>query len=65
MYVCICQAVTESDIHQAAQNGVKTLKDLRAKLGVTMECGRCAACSMQCLRNAHEKSTNSLLLSMG
>lgn len=65
MYVCVCQAVTERDIHQAAQSGVKTLKDLRAQLGVTTECGRCAACSMQCLRNAHEKNTNSLLLSIG
>ena len=63
MYICICQAVTERDIYQAAKNGVKTLKDLRAKLGVTMECGRCAQCSKQCLRKAHEENSQSLILS--
>lgn len=53
MYVCVCQAVTERQIHQAAQEGAKTLKDLRHQLGVTTECGRCANCARQCLRNAH------------
>lgn len=53
MYVCVCQAVTERQIHQAAQQGAKTLKDLRRELGVSAECGRCATCAKQCLRDAH------------
>jgi len=35
MYVCICQAVTDSQIRHAAQAGATTLKDLRRDLGVT------------------------------
>ena len=52
MYVCVCKAVTESRIHQAARDGARTLKDLRRELGVTSECGRCAGCARNCLREA-------------
>ena len=54
MYVCVCQAVTDSEIHQAARNGAKTLKDLRRDLRVSVECGRCASCARQCLKAANE-----------
>lgn len=53
MYVCVCKAVTESHIHQAAREGARTLKDLRRELGVSSECGRCAGCARSCLREAH------------
>ena len=53
MYVCVCKAVTENHIHQAAREGARTLKDLRRELGVTSECGRCAGCARNCLREAH------------
>ncbi len=52
MYVCVCQGVTERQIHQAARDGARTLKDLRHDLGVTSECGRCASCARDCLRDA-------------
>jgi bacterioferritin-associated ferredoxin len=60
MYVCICQAVTDREIHQAARNGAKTLKDLRRDLGVGVDCGRCASCARQCLKSAREDSQESL-----
>ncbi len=53
MYVCVCKAVTDRQIHEAAQRGVRTLKDLRRDLGVTMDCGLCASYAHDCLRNAH------------
>lgn len=53
MYVCVCQAITERQIHEAARDGARTLKDLRRDLGVTVECGRCATCATDCLRQAH------------
>ncbi|MCX7627336.1 MAG: (2Fe-2S)-binding protein [Methylophilaceae bacterium] len=53
MYVCICQAVTERQIHEAAWRCAKTIKDLRRDLDVTADCGRCAGCAKQCLREAH------------
>ena len=53
MYVCVCQAVTERQIHDAAREGARTLKDLRRELGVTTDCGRCASCARDCLRQVH------------
>ena len=41
MYVCICNAVTESQIREAADAGVTNLWDLQAKLGVATNCGSC------------------------
>ncbi len=62
MYVCVCMAVTERQVHQAASNGATTLKDLRRELGVTTECGRCAGCAKKCLREAHQSSSESAML---
>ncbi len=53
MYVCVCQAVTDRQIREAAQGGARTLKDLRRDLGVTRDCGRCASCARDCLQEAH------------
>ncbi len=53
MYVCVCQAVTDRQIREAAESGARTLKDLRRDLGVTRDCGRCATCAHECLKEAH------------
>lgn len=53
MYVCVCKAITDTQIREAAQGGARTLKDLRRDLGVTRDCGRCASCAHECLREAH------------
>ena len=50
MYVCVCKAVTESQVRQAVSGGVQSLKDLRRELGVTSDCGQCAVCARQCLK---------------
>jgi bacterioferritin-associated ferredoxin len=52
MYVCVCQAVTDGEIHQAARDGARTLRDLRRDLGVGVDCGRCVSCARQCLKSA-------------
>lgn len=52
MYVCVCNAVTESQISAAVQAGATRLRDLRSGLGVTVDCGRCARCAHECLRAA-------------
>lgn len=49
MYVCVCNAVTESHIEQAVSQGARRMRDLRQTLGVTAECNRCAKCARQCL----------------
>lgn len=55
MYVCVCHAVTDRQIRQAAADGARTLKDLRRELGVTRDCGRCASCAHECLKEAQDK----------
>ncbi|MCA1938720.1 MAG: (2Fe-2S)-binding protein [Dechloromonas sp.] len=55
MYVCVCQAVTDRQIREAAESGARTLKDLRRDLGVTRDCGRCASCAHECLKEVHGK----------
>ncbi len=59
MFVCVCHAVTDSQIRQAAKDGARTLKDLRRDLGVTRDCGQCAACALQCLDEVHGCSRKS------
>ena len=53
MYICLCQAVTDRQIREAAQGGARTVKDLRRDLGVTRDCGRCASCARDCLNEVH------------
>jgi bacterioferritin-associated ferredoxin len=54
VYVCVCMAVTEEQIHEAARRGARTLKDLQRDLGVASECGTCASHAQQCLAEARE-----------
>jgi bacterioferritin-associated ferredoxin len=53
MYVCICQAITERQVREAAQQGVSNLRGLRQHLGVASECGRCAKCAHNILKECH------------
>ncbi|WP_423195011.1 MULTISPECIES: (2Fe-2S)-binding protein [unclassified Cupriavidus] len=49
MYVCICNQVTDHEIHGAAHLGVATLDELAETLGVGTCCGRCRDCAQQVL----------------
>jgi len=55
MYICVCQAVTDRQIIQAAGNGAKNLRDLRRELLVASECGLCAECARNCLKTARNE----------
>ena len=50
MYVCICNAVTESEIRAAADAGVHDLWGLQAELGVATNCGSCKESAAEILR---------------
>ena len=52
MYVCVCNAVTERDIGEAATRGCAKLSDLRRELGVGECCGRCNSCARKVLRQS-------------
>ncbi|MFV8818387.1 (2Fe-2S)-binding protein [Haliea sp. E17] len=50
MYVCLCHGVTERQIVAAIDSGVDCMKQLRRDLGIATECGRCASCASDCLK---------------
>ena len=55
MYICVCNAVTEREIRHCAQLGC-SLGDLRERLGVATNCGKCKHAVRQILRE--ERPTN-------
>lgn len=61
MYVCVCNAVTERQIHQAVKKGAKTVKHLKDELGVGAECGKCVSCAKACLKAAHDEQHQGLV----
>ena len=62
MYVCICNAVTERTIRQAAREGVRTLSELSRRTGCSDCCGSCADLASQILADAHRVRTLDLPL---
>lgn len=56
MYICVCKAVTERQIREAIGEGARSLKDLRRKLGITEECGQCAATAQDYLKSVSAAS---------
>jgi bacterioferritin-associated ferredoxin len=55
MYICLCNAVTEGAVRECAKNGVCSLEDLAAELGVGAGCGRCRDCAAEVLRDIHSE----------
>ena len=41
MYVCICRQITDHQIRDLCRGGASNMTDLRVKLGVASECGKC------------------------
>ena len=52
MYVCVCHAVTDGQIREAVGQGLCTLRQLNAALGVASGCGRCVDCARSVLEEA-------------
>lgn len=60
MYVCICRAVTDSQIRESARKGCCTMRSLRDNLGVATQCGRCALTARDVLNEALEEVAKTL-----
>lgn len=58
MYVCVCQAVTDRQIRECARQGAASVKELRRRLGVASQCGRCAPCARDILQEAAGPGTS-------
>jgi bacterioferritin-associated ferredoxin len=52
MYICICKAVTESQICEAIRSGACTRKDISACLKAGTACGKCNPEIRNLLRSA-------------
>jgi bacterioferritin-associated ferredoxin len=52
MYVCLCHGVTDSEIREAADSGVSSMRQLGKELGVGTQCGRCACTAREILRES-------------
>ena len=53
MYVCLCHSVTDSDIRRLVRSeGVCTMRELSRQSGVATQCGKCARCARDVLREA-------------
>jgi bacterioferritin-associated ferredoxin len=50
MYVCICNAITDKQIRQAAESGVTSLWELQKELGVASNCGKCGEMAVSIIR---------------
>jgi bacterioferritin-associated ferredoxin len=50
MYICLCKGVTDSQIRQAVCQGACSMRELRQRLGVASQCGKCGHCAQSLLR---------------
>jgi len=56
MYVCICNAITDKQIRQAAKAGVRDLWGLQRELGVAAGCGSCSETASDILRESRQRA---------
>jgi bacterioferritin-associated ferredoxin len=56
MYICVCHAVTDGAIEQAAMEGVRTMKELGFKTGCGTQCGSCLSTARKILEDARTLS---------
>ena len=57
MYVCICNAITDTQIRKAAKSGVRNLWDLQRELGVATGCGSCTETASEILRESRQQTS--------
>ncbi|MCC5879361.1 MAG: bacterioferritin-associated ferredoxin [Idiomarina sp.] len=55
MYICLCKAVTDKDIHRAVGDGASSMRCLRQLNGVGSQCGRCVGHAKEVLGEALEE----------
>lgn len=62
MYICICQSVTDKQIHNAVCNGACSMRDLRECLGVLKQCGKCGRSTRETLEKAKQMCKQPVIL---
>jgi bacterioferritin-associated ferredoxin len=54
MYVCVCKAVTDTQIKRAIHEGVSSRRELFECLGVGSDCGKCNPHVKELLNNHNQ-----------
>lgn len=49
MFVCICNQVTDKQIYNAVESGVRNIESLSCELDVGSCCGKCKDCAEEVL----------------
>mgnify|MGYP001568496495 CR=1 FL=1 len=62
MYVCICNAVTDSDIRDAVQDGVSNMRQLGQLTGCGSKCGCCKEQAVEILQQSMAEARESKTL---
>lgn len=57
MYVCICRQITDNQIRDLCRDGVSDIAEVRAKLGVAMECGKCCKAARNIVNEFSSKAS--------
>ena len=58
MIVCVCNNISDREIRQSVQLGVRSMVQLRNELGVGTCCGKCQGCAKQVLRESLQAQEN-------
>lgn len=64
MYVCVCNAVTDHAIRDAALQGISTLEELSRHTGCAACCGSCSDLASEILAEASARRTRAFPLKL-
>lgn len=64
MYVCLCKGVTDTQIRDAVTDGASSMRDLRDRLDVASQCGKCGQ-DCKSIINEYRQSASSLFTNAG
>ena len=54
MFICICHALTDSDVNEASAKGARREEDVFSQFGVEPRCRRCVPCIRGLLSRSDE-----------
>ncbi|GGE71513.1 bacterioferritin-associated ferredoxin [Shewanella carassii] len=58
MYVCLCHAITDTQIKQAVSQGDVSLSEVKKRLCVGDQCGKCVRMATQIIQNQLDLEPN-------
>ncbi len=64
MYVCVCKAVTDTQLRTAIENGICTRRQLTQCFGVGKDCGKCNNEVKELLKQSNNQTAMYPMLAM-